>query len=216
MFSKTDWKFSKLSEIDIDSETSTIVPDKTQPLQLRGFVLGGYTALALIVGMLLGSTITLVTLHQQPLTTAISSSRSELTCGNSSEEARARGCTFDQLTVAWLPSACPRYGNDEYLSLGPWTYWKDFYGKEAIAGEDELVHMGEEDEYWSTQAEHMAHCAYMLLRVHKTSLDGGRQDWMTANATHTEHCIMALLNAGLSSPSNGEINTYGFVRYGYC
>jgi hypothetical protein len=49
-------------------------------------------------------------------------------CGNSTAEALALGCTFDQLMWSWYPPGCPHYANDEFMNAepeNPWVYYVD-------------------------------------------------------------------------------------------
>lgn len=58
-------------------------------------------------------------------------------CGNSSAEARALGCRFDQLTWAWMPGHCPSHANDAFMNAEeqPWLYFEDVHGKKVVEGE---------------------------------------------------------------------------------
>jgi hypothetical protein len=55
-------------------------------------------------------------------------------CGTTLEEAREKGCAFDQLMKTWLPSECPRFGLEEHVAAGfaagndtgsQWRYYLD-------------------------------------------------------------------------------------------
>src|SRR4051812_2353235 len=92
-----------------------------------------------------------------------------LKCGNSVEEALALGCTFDPLSLAWLPSYFPRDVAHEFVEAAgngtKWRYWMDKEGAKELRGIDELARIAPKVLYWTTVREHMNHCVYMLLRV---------------------------------------------------
>ena len=141
-------------------------------------------------------------------------------CGTSIPEAISLGCVFDPLTVYWLPPTCSRFGASEFTSFNdgkPWRYWSDVEGREEII---DLPTSGL-GLYYTTEAEHMAHCAFMLLRMAdalQNDRKGGTRgvDDMTMDFKHSRHCVMMLLNASLSSPTRETINSFGKVQLGSC
>lgn len=132
------------------------------------------------------------------------------------KEALERNCTFDPLTVQWLPQVCLRAGADEFSAQEPWRYWTDQTGEHEIA--DLSRHVGPEDEhwYWTTAREHLTHCVYMLLRVAKVGQSEGKLDGMSGNYNHSVHCAMNLLEAAQSWDLFNVIQTQGQVRFGSC
>jgi hypothetical protein len=143
-----------------------------------------------------------------------------LTCGTSLAEATSSGCLFDPLTVQWLPSQCSRELADDYSKQPqsmydeqPFRYFADRNGKEEIL---DLSKKTDDAGYWTTQREHLTHCAYMLLRAAKMKHTAQRVDSMTALYQHSEHCAFALLNASRSDPTWDDIQTQGWVRFGSC
>lgn len=146
-------------------------------------------------------------------------------CGNSVEEAIIAGCTFDPLSVYWLPASCSRAGTEEFLhhasswsNGSTWRYWTD------REGEDEILDLPSRlgDLYYTTESEHMVHCAYMLHRlaayVHDQAEGLGeiKADDMTLDFNHSKHCISMMLNATKSSPTRDHINSFGKVQLGTC
>jgi len=66
-------------------------------------------------------------------------------CGTTVEEAREKGCTFDQLMKTWLPQECPRFGLEEHLAAGfaagndtgnQWRYYRDREKTDEISIEE--------------------------------------------------------------------------------
>jgi hypothetical protein len=67
-------------------------------------------------------------------------------CGDSVEEARARGCVFDELITSWMPASCSRAGTDGFAETGrqwdngSWRYYLDHDRTQEITY-DELSSM---------------------------------------------------------------------------
>lgn len=156
------------------------------------------------------------TVFQSHVGTAYVSPLANLTCGNTIESAMLHNCTFDQVTDQWLPLECSRVGLDDFLAYSghgtPWRYWTDQAGEREFF--DLSTHHGP---YYTTEKEHMAHCAFMLIRVADAYAHPEiRLDERTADYHHTKHCAMMLLKAALNSPTTDVINSYGKVVTGTC
>ncbi|MCJ1261262.1 hypothetical protein MMC22_001126 [Lobaria immixta] len=147
---------------------------------------------------------------------AVSPPTEKQSCGATVTEALERNCTFDPLTVQWLPQACLRAGADEFSEQEHWRYWTDQDGKHEIADLSRHAGPGDEHWYWTTGREHLTHCVYMLLRVAKVGQGGGRMDGMSGNYNHSVHCAMNLLEAARSWDLFNVIQTQGQVRFGSC
>jgi hypothetical protein len=123
-------------------------------------------------------------------------SHTSLTCGTTVAEAKKRGCTFDVLTKYWLPAECPRTGAKEYLEIGG-NFYKDYLGRERLTEENIANLAGTEDFVRSTlwyteERDHLAHCAFMFLRIAQSVHDGSRLDAYSANIDHARHCKRSL------------------------
>jgi hypothetical protein len=141
-------------------------------------------------------------IEMNPLGTRVS-------CGQSVAEARQRDCQWDSLVMAWLPKDCPQFGVDDYVALGEgtkgngssWTYWQDRDGEHVIddpsimaAGSDitgSPEDLPNDDWWWTTEGEHLTHCAWMLIRLSHAMSDGSNIDGKTADFHHTKHCKCA-------------------------
>lgn len=56
-----------------------------------------------------------------------------LTCGNSTTEAKALGCEFDPLTVAWIPAPCINHEITQlFMADSPWVAYSDKTSSEVI------------------------------------------------------------------------------------
>lgn len=137
-------------------------------------------------------------------------------CGNSTSEAQELGCTFDPLTISWLPAACARDMVQEFIDFaGPekWHYWLDSDGKEEIQDYNALSRI---DWYWTTNREHLSHCVFIIMRLHRAVERGEQTDVLTMSYHHTEHCLMFLLEYASTHQYFNSIATNGNVRFGSC
>lgn len=131
-------------------------------------------------------------------------------CGNSSAEALALGCEFDQLTWAWLPKHCPHYANDEFLHAEPgkpWKYYEDVHGKTAIDArtwqavlDGELIIFGE-------RREHLTHCVYLFLSLGQIIRDKTKYIPKLVEYEHIHHCSMLLLDVVRKERAWNDVQT---------
>ena len=57
----------------------------------------------------------------------ITSGAKYISCGNSTEEARSKGCTYDTLLNAWVPAQClDQEWIDEYQDDASWTAFSEY------------------------------------------------------------------------------------------
>ncbi|KAI1754836.1 hypothetical protein F4782DRAFT_491744 [Xylaria castorea] len=149
-----------------------------------------------------------------------------LTCGKSIEEAREAGCSFDRLTKTWLPAACPRHYEEQFvqypstLNITEWTYWTDLSATEEITDDDMALFAetkARDAASWvSTLRMHIAHCAFGLMRRSDLTNAGERIDLATAPLDHTHHCIRLLLEAAMRAPGIDVPLAQGKVIFGAC
>lgn len=180
---------------------------------------------AIIIAALAVSLITVSTLYVQLLHQH--APRPLLTCGKSIEEAKQAGCSFDRLTKTWLPAACPRRYEEQFvqypasrLNMTEWKYWTDLSTTEEITDDDmalfaETKHRGEVS-WVSTLRMHIAHCAFGLMRRSDLTDAGERIDLATAPLDHTHHCIEMLLDAAMRAPGIDVPLAQGKVIFGAC
>ncbi|KAK3996619.1 hypothetical protein QBC44DRAFT_281490 [Cladorrhinum sp. PSN332] len=221
-----------------DSEKSSIHEEETDPLQ--GPRLGRQqpgsphnkpkqACLLLLISVLalvLAIALTVVsTMHLRLIRDT--TPREIVDCGNSIQEAINKGCIFDELSKAWLSPVCPRTGTDEFLEssmrLGnqsAWKYWTDEQGTtELNFGQLSRRVQNNPGKKWSwvgTDREHMAHCAYLIIRLAYAHKTGARVDMLTANYMHTKHCTLMMLDRAMSAPGIDDKITRGDVRFGWC
>ncbi|KAJ9605618.1 hypothetical protein H2200_010275 [Cladophialophora chaetospira] len=139
-------------------------------------------------------------------------------CGNSSSEARALGCTFNQLTWVWLPPNCPMYANDQFLEAEDWVYWEDLEQTKAVGDDVWAEVLDGERMIFSEMREHATHCVYYFLSLSQVIRDGTPYYDKMVNYEHYEHCANMLLGLLRQLPKWHELNTLaGTVSFDqYC
>ena len=112
-------------------------------------------------------------------------------CGHSAEEARAKGCVFDVILVAWLQPDCfDSELHEAYLSDHEYPFWLDRTLKTPITLEE--VRLGKHATVYSSAEFHLAHCAYFMEQSVRGFRNGGMVDNATLENEHTEHCARSL------------------------
>ncbi|KAK2052707.1 hypothetical protein LY76DRAFT_467798, partial [Colletotrichum caudatum] len=138
-------------------------------------------------------------------------------CGADLEEAKARGCSYDPLTLTWLPPQCSRVGADDFTRAAdgdrPFTYYKD--RKKTEVYPDLGTRLGT-NIYWSTAGEHVAHCAFIIIRKATAEAEGTPLDGLSSSLEHLRHCTLMLLEFARYSPHFDSINTVGNITLGSC
>lgn len=137
-------------------------------------------------------------------------------CGSSIAEAQQRGCTYDQLTLRWLPETCSRVGLQEYLDANApagWKYWLDNEGTKLAQNISSYMNG---TALYTTEREHLTHCAYQLIRAADGLRSRGAVDTRARDFAHNHHCAMRLLGAAMQSPRLDEITTFVHNAFGTC
>ncbi|KAI1401221.1 hypothetical protein F4819DRAFT_508687 [Hypoxylon fuscum] len=127
-------------------------------------------------------------------------------CGNSTSEAQAAGCTWDQLMWAWYPPSCPHYANDDFLSADDWKFFSDPWGKEVTESEWEQG-LNNELQLFSRHGEHLTHCLFFFLSVGQVLRDGTPATPKLRNYDHLHHCVKMLLPVVRGHANYSLINT---------
>jgi hypothetical protein len=151
-------------------------------------------------------------------------------CGASVPEAKAKGCSWDELTKAWLPAECPRYGIDEYRMEGivnnprenasSWPYYSDLSG-EAEVNFNSLARLDDRDpniNSFTTTRQHLVHCVYGLKRVVWSYSNGYGVYDKISNMHHVNHCINQLYRRAIRKDDHDIdlITTAVNVHFGNC
>ncbi|KAH8157228.1 hypothetical protein CIB48_g11020 [Xylaria polymorpha] len=200
------------------TENNEYAPEQSKRVTIRTIIV------TIIIIALVVLLITVSTLYAQLL--GHRAPRPLLTCGKSIEEAKQAGCSFDRLTKTWLPAACPRDYEEQFvhyastLNITEWKYWTDLSATEEIT-DDDMALFAEtksrhETSWVSTLRMHIAHCAFGLMRRSDLLDAGERIDLATAPLDHTRHCIELLLEAAMRAPGIDEPLAQGKVIFGAC
>lgn len=115
-------------------------------------------------------------------------------CGNSSAEARARGCHFDNISFAWVHEKCfdgelaHSFRDTKFKwSLGP-EGQQPISQHEAFSGDYPIV--------FASWGYHVRHCTWLWRKMHRAILGEGRAtlDGITSDYMHTSHCETMLID----------------------
>lgn len=144
-----------------------------------------------------------------------------LNCGNSTTEARARGCVFDVLTNMWVPEPCwDRKGTEEFMRIAPWQGYDMQDAERLLTLEEMSERIGSDPvtpdpmspPYWTPLREHVIHCALMWQRQHRGFMSGKSKmlDFHSLSYQHTIHCSNSLIHmAGAGSEIPDPLDTIG-------
>jgi hypothetical protein len=140
-----------------------------------------------------------------------------LTCGNSTQEAKALGCKYDVLLNHWVAAPC--LDEDwiaEYEDDGSWAAFADENMTQQIKTVEE---MSEREFYYTSVRDHINHCGTMwkkqfwALYREQTALDS-----LIASPGHTDHCAHYLMDIAMrneTEPTKVEIGFAGcWIRQG--
>ena len=118
-------------------------------------------------------------------------------CGNSTAEAQALGCSFDLLSAAWLPEECQdRDLTEEFRAQGPWQYFEDSDGQVELWEGDLWKRSGSSETYWATRKWHTVHCSFEWRKMHRAIERGARMEDALRDYRHTIHCGKMFLKEG--------------------
>ncbi|KAE8313936.1 hypothetical protein BDV41DRAFT_576358 [Aspergillus transmontanensis] len=138
--------------------------------------------------------------------------RTRLSCGNSTEEAEALGCTYDPLSACWLHQECPHDYVKEFTEFNNGKPFIYYYDKERTRQMKDYNEVGRNVNgfYWTSNREHLVHCLYLLRRAHDVHMRGDRLDTMLVDIEHTDHCTNMLANwLRRPDPALDELGTQG-------
>lgn len=116
-------------------------------------------------------------------------------CGTDAATARANGCIFDLLTLAWLAPEC--YDGElsqEFLEVASEPFYFDEEATEKMESYEVLSEIPIGVNSWTTRKYHIYHCAYGWRLMHRTLERGGMLEDGLSGYHHTEHCTATLMN----------------------
>ncbi|KAI0137815.1 hypothetical protein F4776DRAFT_663389 [Hypoxylon sp. NC0597] len=208
IFSSKTAKYNILStEEPIENKFSTIRPDisqepKASNLSQHG-VLKSWGVAIIAVLILLSGLLAAILVHSY----SSSPHTNGLHCGtsNTTAEAESLGCVFDILSYSWTPKQCfdeetatefSEWLREPERQMGPFPFFYDLEGKNRVQDERALgetfgavIH--------TTQEEHLAHCTFMMRRIHRVAESNGRLRLNSryGNVNHTKHCSHEILKS---------------------
>lgn len=140
-------------------------------------------------------------------------------CGRSIVEAKALGCKYDELAIAWLPPQC----RDEELTLefhhaGPnntvWPYFADQKATMTLTVDEVALFADTGEPFYTTQYWYMLHCNYNWRKLYRTIKTGVVMDFRNNNEAHTKNCGdlgVKYRSLPLNGVSTEVYNTFGYV-----
>jgi hypothetical protein len=186
---------------DIIGSTSSKHVCSTETItSIRYFLVLGMIVNTLALGFLMHSI--------EPTSPSPKFSHPKQECGNTTTEARKKGCEFDLLSYSWIPPDCydretagefRRWVNDPDRERGSWPLFEDRQLKQRIADENDL---SERIGIWTwvTEEIHLGHCAFLARRLHR-AIEGKFRLTGVENINHTLHCTNQVLDNLSNSPS---------------
>ncbi|KAK2001441.1 hypothetical protein LX36DRAFT_351133 [Colletotrichum falcatum] len=122
----------------------------------------------------------------------ITTGMEKISCGSTTQEARAKGCKYDILLNHWVPERCfDKESVDEYQEDGSWGAFADMNMTQRLTVDE----MSERDFYWTSVRDHINHCAIMWRRQFYAFYDDRAAiDSIITSPGHTEHCSQYLMD----------------------
>jgi hypothetical protein len=137
-----------------------------------------------------------------------------LTCGDSLQEAKARGCEYDILSNHWIPSECAdEFSIKEYQSDGSWFPFADVNRTVPLTREE----LGDRRSYYTSMRDHIVHCAVFWRRQYRALSEGWKYlDSMIVDPEHTMHCSQFLMDMSEYGPDFRTMPIRVFVGHAGC
>ena len=137
-----------------------------------------------------------------------------LTCGNSLQEAKDKGCIYDILSNHWIPGECADEPSiKEYQSDGSWFPYADENRTELLAREE----LGDREFYYTSIRDHIFHCAVLWRRQFRALSEGWNYlDSVVTDPEHTMHCSQYLVDMSEYGPDFRSLPIKVFVGHAGC
>lgn len=134
-------------------------------------------------------------------------------CGETADEARALGCSYDVMMQEWTPEACIDWPLAErFLSAGNWTWWADA-GAEKVYNAYEVA-LGNHDVVYVDQSYHRHHCIFTWERLVRAMRTGRPLIEKLVSYDHVMHCRMNTLKTAAEGAQSvrGVVAPTAFVK----
>ena len=167
-------------------------PKKPRCFLRNALLIAGAVVIICITGLLL-----------QLLTNIPASPHSHiLHCGNSTAEARALGCSYDPLAMAWVPEPCLDYETmREYMGAGTWQPFSDMEGTQPIDFKTMSESAKPGPPYVTSAIDHGVHCAFWLKRLIKFKDQWERFGEYDTGEHHINHCVDLVVEFIVGGPA---------------
>lgn len=199
-----DGKHSRINSTDSEAFQADGIPPRPN---IRGrrkaltaakdIVLASLALVGLIVG-----TFGMLHRHQhdekisQDAATGHGLARESCYCGNSTAEARQRGCKYYSLSAAWLPDHCrddELTAEFERLGDGPdgnWLYWADKNHTQPLTIE-QVAELGDDPSatFHMSGKWHVTHCFFLWRLEHRSRFNGKFVEGRFDSEKHILHCM---------------------------
>ncbi|TDZ53788.1 hypothetical protein CTRI78_v006760 [Colletotrichum trifolii] len=146
-------------------------------------------------------------------------------CGPTTDDAKARGCTFNKLHNRWMSPACAadfepaRTAVLDALEgdIPEFKFYRDVNGKPgAEISDTELENLPILTPQWTTVGHHMTHCMYLLLQAAAAMNLGTKADMVVHAWEHAKHCATVILNNTKRVPEWNDVASFGHSQSGVC
>lgn len=122
-------------------------------------------------------------------------------CGESTAEARQRGCKYSSMSAAWLPDHCrddELTAEFERLGDGPdgnWLYWADKNHTHPLTV-DQVAALGDDPSatFHMSADWHVVHCFFLWRLEHRSRFNGKSIEGRFDNEQHILHCMKVAQN----------------------
>lgn len=215
----------KTSKVNLSSPTSDDeFGEDSRSSRLTNYRTGFFILFGVVVLVLSGELIR-SQLHHQSSTPKTSTSPSLSPCGNTTAQARARGCKFDLLSYSWLrPQCLDRQTSAEFRtwiqppsrSLGSWPFFTNDTFTSQVPDEEAFSERTLRVLTYTTWEEHLGHCVFLTRRIYRSMNGDFGMDPHFGNFSHTVHCTDEILKGIREDQSeNPQISWFG-VYFGTC
>ncbi|EAT91187.1 hypothetical protein HBI56_017870 [Parastagonospora nodorum] len=135
------------------------------------------------------------------------------TCGQTPDEARAKGCLFESHNFAWTPPECYDKELNAKWDSKNWGYSRNAEGTDMISQEEILL--GEHKWAYVTLNQHLSHCILIWQKYQRAVMFQRPADNWTASFAHTYHCGHMLVQWGLNHSAYDSILYTKYVSCDY-
>ncbi|KAH8819352.1 hypothetical protein F5884DRAFT_760320 [Xylogone sp. PMI_703] len=117
-------------------------------------------------------------------------------CGHSIVEAKALGCSYDALAIAWTPPECTdRELTDEFMHAGPgpdgrWAYYADRNGTIPLTDYEVSMFSDTNNFFYASHEWHLVHCNFSWRKLFRSQMNGVVMDKQKLSLEHISHCGM--------------------------